>query len=98
MWVDLSELDTTRYFATDNKALQYLLPEINSILNPNAILGSATVIIVDHGLQGFQQRSIIVRLPGSDPVLKDEVVILGAHLDTITRKGPHGHAPGRGII
>lgn len=54
-------------------------------------LGNSTVFEVDHG---FRQNSIIARLEGADPTLKNEVVVLGAHFDSISRDGPETLAPG----
>jgi len=40
------------------------------------------------------QASIVVRIEGSDALLKDEVVIIGAHQDSINRNGATLQAPG----
>lgn len=56
--------------------------------------GAALITEVNHGEQGFSQTSIIVTVTGNDPVLKEEIVILGAHMDSISRSGPFEPAPG----
>jgi len=40
------------------------------------------------------QASIVARIEGSDPVLKGEVMIIGAHQDSINRNGATLQAPG----
>lgn len=47
--------------------------------------GTYTFSLVNHGK--WRQRSIIVRLHGSDAKVSNEVVILGAHQDSINHEG-----------
>ncbi|MEF8873355.1 MAG: M20/M25/M40 family metallo-hydrolase [Candidatus Thermoplasmatota archaeon] len=56
-----------------------------------------------YGLEVFQQNftytggesaNVIAELPGSDPDLKDETFIIGAHLDSINSRGADEPAPG----
>lgn len=44
--------------------------------------GQSQVEEVDHD---YPQKSVVARLLGNDPTLRNEVVILGAHLDSITQ-------------
>lgn len=53
--------------------------------------GEFTVEEVDHG---YLQKSIVARLTGADAELKSEVVIIGAHLDSVS-SGAAGKAPGK---
>ncbi|XP_035716217.1 probable leucine aminopeptidase 1 isoform X2 [Folsomia candida] len=63
------------------------------------------VAIIDPGYEGrvtvtkfnhsCAQHSIIARIEGSDPILKDEFVVFGAHFDSINKDDPvNGIAPG----
>ena len=49
-----------------------------------------TVEQVDHG---YPQRSVVLTIPGHGE-LAEEVVVLGAHLDSIAQGGPNSTAPG----
>lgn len=79
-----------RYYtsATGRESQQWLLSEIQSVLNSYSC--AKEVEEVDHG---WAQKSIVVRLIGSNPTVKDELVILGAHLDSVT-SGANARAPG----
>ncbi|MEZ4389098.1 MAG: M20/M25/M40 family metallo-hydrolase [Candidatus Krumholzibacteriia bacterium] len=41
-----------------------------------------------------QTCNVVARLPGRDPLLKDEVLVIGAHLDHVGRQGPYLYFPG----
>ena len=46
--------------------------------------------------QNHDQPTVILTIEGSDPVLKDQIIILGGHGDSINtdNEGIHSHAPG----
>jgi len=50
-----------------------------------------TVELFDHS---YAQRSVIMTIPGRDQDVRDEVVVLGAHLDSITFRNGSRIAPG----
>ncbi|CAL8142578.1 unnamed protein product [Orchesella dallaii] len=80
-----------RYYAaqTGRDSQLWLLSEVESSVQGYA--GSASVVEVDHG---YLQKSIVARLEGADSSLRSEVVILGAHLDSINIRGSSLQAPG----
>ncbi|ODM92510.1 putative leucine aminopeptidase 1 [Orchesella cincta] len=80
-----------RYYSsqTGRDSQLWLLSEIESSVQGYA--GSASVVEVDHG---YLQKSIVARFEGADPTLRDEVVIIGAHLDSVNRNGATLQAPG----
>ncbi|HEY4056706.1 MAG TPA: M20/M25/M40 family metallo-hydrolase [Kofleriaceae bacterium] len=49
----------------------------------------ATVELMDHG---YAQKSVILTIPGTTK--KDEVVVIGGHIDSIGRGGKDANAPG----
>lgn len=49
----------------------------------------------DHG---YPQRSIIAKLDGNDPQYRNEIVIIGAHLDSANLMGGSERAPGEKIF
>jgi len=80
-----------RYYTTNTgvQSQQWLLEQVRA-----ALLGySGPSEVIDWSHTGWAQNSIVVRLEGADPVLKNEVVIVGAHLDSINRNA-NGNAPG----
>lgn len=82
----------TRYYssATGRSSQLWLLDEVESSVQGYA--GDASVFEVDHG---YLQKSIVARLVGSDPSLRDEVVVIGAHLDSVNSRGSSLNAPGK---
>ncbi|ODM92511.1 putative leucine aminopeptidase 1 [Orchesella cincta] len=80
-----------RYYAaqTGRDSQLWLLSQVESSIQGYA--GSASVVEVDHG---YIQKSIVARLEGADPTLKSEVIVLGAHLDSINIRGSSLQAPG----
>lgn len=83
----------SRYFnSTWGEAAQlwWKFSSVEQVINNN-YLGNASVFEVDHG---FRQKSIVARLEGANPALKNEVVVLGAHFDSISRDGIDTIAPG----
>ncbi|OXA60778.1 Leucine aminopeptidase 1 [Folsomia candida] len=55
-------------------------------------VGEITVSEVAHSFS--PQSSVIARIVGSDPTLRSEIVIIGAHLDSINMAGSTRTAPG----
>jgi len=67
--------------ATGEEAVNWLISQINeSIESSNYDAASVTVQPFSHT---WRQPSVIVRFEGVDETLKSEVVVLGAHLDSI---------------
>lgn len=54
--------------------------------------GSISVTEFEHS--DWLQNSIIARVEGADPSLREEVVILGAHQDSLNTQGSAERAPG----
>jgi len=52
------------------------------------------VTVTEVATPNSPQASIVVRIEGSDALLKDEVMIIGAHQDSINRNGATLQAPG----
>jgi len=74
---------------------KWLLNEIETSIaeaKKNGYLGNATVVPFSHS--SFPQKSIIARIIGTDPTLRQEIVIIGAHQDSINKWGPWMPAPG----
>lgn len=80
-----------RYYSsqTGRDSQLWLLSEVRASVANYA--GQAEVSEVDHG---YLQKSIVARLVGSDPTLKSEIVVLGAHLDSVNKNGASLQAPG----
>jgi len=78
-----------RYYAsqTGRSSQLWLLSEASI----RGYSGNAVVFEVDHG---YWQKSIVARLEGADPTLKNEVVVIGAHLDSVNIQGSSLQAPG----
>jgi leucyl aminopeptidase len=81
----------TRYYSsqTGRDSQLWLLSEVESSIQ--GYVGNASVSEVDHG---YLQKSIVARLEGSDSSLRSEVVIIGAHLDSVNLLLPSLNAPG----
>jgi leucyl aminopeptidase len=79
-----------RYYtsATGQESQQWLFSQVQESVRNYA--GNAAVQEIDHG---WRQKSIVARLEGADANLKTEVVIIGAHLDSVT-SGAAAQAPG----
>ncbi len=69
---------------------KYLLGQVNASIQ--GYPGSISVIEFEHS--DWLQNSIIVRIDGADPTLRSELVILGAHQDSINTNGATLRAPG----
>ncbi|KAI9279107.1 hypothetical protein BY458DRAFT_488077 [Sporodiniella umbellata] len=68
---------------------RWLIQQVKDIAASNK---AVTVTPFDHS---WGQSSIIARIEGSNAALKDEIVILGAHQDSINQNSPmNGRAPG----
>jgi len=68
---------------------RWLLDQVTSSIRGYA--GSVSVIEIEHT---WLQNSIIARIEGADPALRSQVVILGAHQDSINTNGYTLRAPG----
>jgi leucyl aminopeptidase len=81
----------TRYYQseTGEQSQKWLLSEVQTSLRNYS--GVSSVKEVDHG---FRQHSVVARIEGSDPTLKSEVVVLGAHQDSLNLRGSTLRAPG----
>ncbi|CAL8109375.1 unnamed protein product [Orchesella dallaii] len=87
---DFSSYSTRYYRSETGEASQkWLLSQVQSSLS-----GYAGVSSVEEFEHAFPQKSIIARLEGADSVLQTEVVILGAHQDSINLRGITLPAPG----
>ena len=83
-----------RYYtsATGEESSDWLLSQVNEVLTSSEYTGEVNVQAFSHS---WRQNSIIARIEGSDPVLKSEVIVLGAHLDSVNLFNPAGgNAPG----
>ncbi|KAI9295297.1 Zn-dependent exopeptidase [Neoconidiobolus thromboides FSU 785] len=83
-----------RYYKVQSgaDASNWLLSQIKQSITTTGYTGPITVENFSHS---FLQKSIIVRITGSDATLKDEIVVIGAHLDSINQSNPtSGRAPG----
>ncbi|KAL1917653.1 uncharacterized protein VTP21DRAFT_4046 [Calcarisporiella thermophila] len=81
-----------RYYqsAEGVKSATWLLDQISQIFNTTQGV-NATLKVFQHA---FPQFSLVVRLEGSNPQHADEIVVLGAHQDTINLQDTLGRAPG----
>lgn len=81
----------TRYYtsATGLQSQKWLLAQVQA-----AAQGYAGTAEVEEFTHIFQQSSIIARIVGSDPQLRSQVVILGAHQDSVNTAGSTLNAPG----
>ncbi|KAF9913485.1 hypothetical protein BX616_009962 [Lobosporangium transversale] len=83
-----------RYYEvqTGLASAKWLQRRISNIISKTSKKSKASVRRFKHS---FIQFSIIARIEGTDPHLKDAPIILGAHLDSINSNNPiHGRAPG----
>ncbi|KAI9292222.1 Zn-dependent exopeptidase [Neoconidiobolus thromboides FSU 785] len=83
-----------RYYRVQSgaDASNWLLSQIKESITSTGYTGPITVENFSHS---FLQKSIIVRITGSDATLKNEIVVVGAHLDSINQSNPtSGRAPG----
>jgi len=81
----------TRYYQseTGQQSQKWLLSQVQATLQ--GFSGNYSLREVDHG---YLQHSIVARLDGSDASLRSEVVILGAHQDSLNLRGSNLRAPG----
>ncbi|ODM94050.1 putative leucine aminopeptidase 1 [Orchesella cincta] len=80
-----------RYYDAENGVIsqRWLLEQVKSSIRDYA--GNVSVIEIEHD---WLQNSIIARIDGADPTLRSQVVILGAHQDSINTNGITLRAPG----
>ncbi|OXA59073.1 probable leucine aminopeptidase 1 [Folsomia candida] len=92
-FVDAFDNFTNRYYlsATGVDSSDWLLAQVSdSIANTN-YNGTA---VANSFLHSWPQNSVIARIEGSDPELRQEVIIFGAHMDSINGLNPSGPSPG----
>ncbi|KAI9295303.1 Zn-dependent exopeptidase [Neoconidiobolus thromboides FSU 785] len=83
-----------RYYKVQSgaDASNWLRNQIQGIISYSNYKAPITVENFSHS---FIQKSIIVKIPGSHHILKNEIVIVGSHLDSINLTNPAtGRAPG----
>ena len=83
-----------RYYtsATGEESSEWLLSQVNDAFTSSGYTGEVSVRAFSHS---WRQSSVIARIEGSDPTLKSQVVVLGAHLDSVNLNNPSGgRAPG----
>ncbi|OXA65091.1 probable leucine aminopeptidase 1 [Folsomia candida] len=93
-FVDRFDNFPNRYFNNQNgvDAADWVERMVKIAITDGAYGGKVTVEKFTHS---WPQSSIIARIEGADPVLKEEVVIFGAHFDSINSADPvDGIAPG----
>jgi leucyl aminopeptidase len=81
-----------RYYTTVNgeESALSILAAVNAHVAGSDYAGKVTAEEFSHS---WRQPSIIARIEGSDPALKEEIVVIGAHLDSVSF-GSIGKAPG----
>ena len=92
-------------FAPSGKKHQEVLQGIRQSLRPASFALGATVTmknVTEHHPEGTASN-VIARLEGSDPVLRNEVIIIGAHLDHLgynphLMPGAHDKRRDRGVM
>lgn len=92
-------------FAPSGKKHQEVLQGIRQSLRPASFALGATVTmknVTEHHPEGTASN-VIARLEGSDPVLRNEVIIIGAHLDHLgynphLMPGAHDNASGIAVV
>jgi len=82
-----------RYYRSDTgvESANWLLQQVNQFISTVNYAGNVSVRTYDHS---WRQPSIIARIEGADPLLTDQVVIVGAHEDSILSGNPTGNSPG----
>jgi leucyl aminopeptidase len=92
-FIDTFSSYNNRYYqaATGIASQQWLLTQVRSAASN--YVGNVTVTEVTHSFS--PQSSIVARITGSDPTLRSEVVIIGAHQDSINIRGSSLAAPGK---
>jgi len=83
-----------RYYttATGAESSDWLFAQVNEAVASSGYTGEVSVTQYTHS---WLQKSVIARIEGADPTLKSEVIVLGAHLDSVNSGSPSaGVAPG----
>jgi len=80
-----------RYYQHQNgvDSQRWLLTQVR-----NAVVGYPTAVEITEVTHSFMQKSIIAKIQGSNPSLRSEIVIIGAHQDSINTAGASLNAPG----
>lgn len=76
--------------STGVESEKWLLSQVNGATQ--GYLGNVSVREFEHA--DWLQNSIIVKIEGADSSLQSEVVILGAHQDSVNTQGSAERAPG----
>ncbi len=84
------------FFANSNTSLNELQTKIDKTMKPASLeLNCSAKILVDAKYDKYRKTmNIIGVIPGTDEKLKDEYVILGAHLDHVGKQGDTLYFPG----
>jgi leucyl aminopeptidase len=94
-FVDTFDDFDNRYYNNLNgvNASNWLRTQVLTSIENSNYPGDASVEFFEHA--AWAQNSIVARIEGSDPALSKEVIIFGAHLDSINSRTPTtGIAPG----
>ncbi len=84
--VNIGEAVITKLFGSV-EALQSILHDIDSLKTPHSFVLKAHCEIESNvDIQKVELRNIVGLLPGSDPKLKDEIVVIGGHYDHVGNK------------
>jgi len=85
----------TRYYTSETgvESSEWLLEQVNAVIAANDKYpgGPVSARAFDHT---WPQTSVIARIEGSDPELKSQVVVLGAHADSVNLFGSGQRSPG----
>ncbi|OXA47472.1 probable leucine aminopeptidase 1 [Folsomia candida] len=93
-FVDAFDDFPNRYYNNQNgvTSSDWLFVQVEEAIASSGYQG---VTSVNKVLHSWPQNSVIAKIEGSDPTLKSEVLIFGAHQDTINSRNPSaGIAPG----
>jgi len=88
----------TRYYTspTGLQSQKWLLAQVQDAAQGYSNNGTIVVKEYTHTWQPWQS-SIIARIEGSDPELRSQVVVLGAHQDSVNIAGASLKAPGTNL-
>ncbi|OXA44312.1 Leucine aminopeptidase 1 [Folsomia candida] len=83
---------TTRYHNSQSgvDASNWIASQATEAINNS----NRTGVTVEKFANPWRQNSVIARIQGSDSGLKDEIIIFGAHMDSINSKNRFAAAPG----
>lgn len=83
--VQISQEVAADMFESAGRDMLAVQKEIDRRNEPQSFVMDGVKAAVDVGVRGFdvRYRNVLARLPGADPRLKEQVVVIGAHLDHI---------------